>query len=71
MPSSPLPNPRLQVLEQLLDENDSDPNVWLLLAMCCQGGGDLEAALSAGECCYCVATLELVPDHTTQAVRCV
>ncbi|KAI3423950.1 hypothetical protein D9Q98_009784 [Chlorella vulgaris] len=38
-----------QVLEQLLDENDSDPNVWLLLAMCCQGGGDLEAALSAVE----------------------
>jgi hypothetical protein len=36
------------VLEQLLEENDSDPNVWLLLAMCCQGGGDLEGALAAG-----------------------
>lgn len=36
-----------QVLEQLLEENDQDPNVWLLLALCCQGGGDLEGALGA------------------------
>lgn len=39
----------LQVLEQLLEENDQDPNVWLLLAICYQGGGDLEAALEAGQ----------------------
>ncbi|KAI7838116.1 hypothetical protein COHA_008123 [Chlorella ohadii] len=38
-----------QVLEGLLDENDQDPNVWLLLAMCCQGGGDEEGALGAVE----------------------
>ncbi|KAL4421299.1 hypothetical protein ABPG75_010590 [Micractinium tetrahymenae] len=38
-----------QVLEQLLEENDQDPNVWLLLAMCYQGGGDLESALEAAE----------------------
>lgn len=38
-----------QVLEQLLEENDQDPNVWLLLALCYQGGGDLEAALEAAE----------------------
>lgn len=38
------------MLEGLLDENDQDPNVWLLLAMCCQGGGDEEGALGAGEC---------------------
>lgn len=38
-----------QVLEQLLEENDQDPNVWLLLALCYQGGGDLEAALEAGQ----------------------
>lgn len=36
------------MLEQLLDENDADPNVYLLLAMCCQGGGDLEAAAEVG-----------------------
>ena len=36
------------MLEGLLDENDQDPNVWLLLAMCCQGGGDEEGALGAG-----------------------
>jgi hypothetical protein len=41
--------PRPQVLEGLLDENDQDPNVWLLLSMCCQGGGDLEGALAAVE----------------------
>ena len=41
--------PPLQVLEGLLDENDQDPNVWLLLAMCCQGGGDLAGALEAVE----------------------
>ncbi|PSC76490.1 putative assembly chaperone of rpl4 [Micractinium conductrix] len=38
-----------QVLEQLLEENDTDPNVWLLLALCCQGGGDLEGALECAE----------------------
>ena len=43
----------VQVLEQLLEENDEDPNVWLLMALCCQGGGDLEGALEAGKARRC------------------
>ena len=33
------------MLEQLLEENDAVPSVHLLLALCYQGAGELEAAL--------------------------
>ena len=39
----------LQVLEQLAEENDQVPYVHLLLAVCYQELGELEAALEAGE----------------------
>ena len=37
-----------QVLEGLIEENDSVPNVWLLMALALRGAGEWEAALSAG-----------------------
>ncbi|EFN50963.1 hypothetical protein CHLNCDRAFT_141593 [Chlorella variabilis] len=56
------------VLEQLLDENDSDPNVWLLLALCCQSGGDLEGALGAAEEGISLCRkMKLAPDDETLA----
>ncbi len=39
----------VQVLEELVEENDQVPNVWLLLALALRGAGEFEAALSAGE----------------------
>ena len=36
-----------QVLEGLLEEDDSTPDVWYLLAMCLRGGGELADALDA------------------------
>ena len=37
----------LQVLDSLIAEDDSVPNVWYMLAMCLLGGGDVEAAEEA------------------------
>lgn len=38
-----------QLLEELLEEDDSAPDVWYLLAMCLHGGDDLEDALDAAQ----------------------
>lgn len=50
-PPSPLFSSFLhvQVLEELIEENDQVPNVWLLLAVALRGAGELEGALEAGE----------------------
>lgn len=37
----------LQVLDSLIEEDDSVPNVWYMLAMCLLGGGQTEAAAEA------------------------
>lgn len=39
----------VQVLEELVEENDHVPNVWLLLALALRGAGEWEQALAAGE----------------------
>lgn len=37
----------LQILDSLIEEDDSVPNVWYMLAMCLLGGGQTEAAAEA------------------------
>ena len=37
----------IQVLEDLLKEDDSDPNVWYLMALCYHAGGHFSEALDA------------------------
>ena len=37
----------LQILDSLIAEDDSVPNVWYMLAMCLLGGGEIEAAEEA------------------------
>lgn len=37
----------LQILDSLIAEDDSVPNVWYMLAMCLIGGGEVEAAEEA------------------------
>jgi len=37
----------LQILDSLIEEDDSMPNVWYMLAMCLLGGGQTEAAAEA------------------------
>lgn len=36
-----------QILDSLIEEDDSVPNVWYVLAMCLLGGGQTEAAAEA------------------------
>ena len=38
---------KLQILDSLIEEDDSVPNVWYMLAMCLLGGGQTEAAAEA------------------------
>jgi len=37
----------VQILDSLIEEDDSVPNVWYMLAMCLLGGGQTEAAAEA------------------------
>lgn len=37
----------MQILDSLIEEDDSVPNVWYMLAMCLLGGGQTEAAAEA------------------------
>ncbi len=40
--------PALQIPEDLVEEDDRVPNVWLLLALALQQAGELDEALIAG-----------------------
>ena len=37
----------LEILDSLIEEDDSVPNVWYMLSMCLLGGGQTEAAAEA------------------------
>lgn len=56
------------VLEGLLEENDSVPDVWLLLAVAYREGGELESAAEAAvEGAKVARTLDLPGDHEVVA----
>ena len=56
----------MQLLESLLEEDDSAPDVWYLLAMCLHGGCELEDALDAVQRGHAAATAAGLPTTDSQ-----